>query len=569
MKKVILVLLFVVSFFMLSSNVEAKKYYVRIVDINGYADLHHSPYAWSGWDGTYFAGDILELLDTNKKEGNWYYVKDTENGKTGYVSANYAIAYIDYETGTNSATTSCEIDMANAGFPSSYWPYLCFLKETQPNWTFTAINTNLDWQTVVNAESNCGISLFYTGNTEYIDSTCNYGYSGWEPPTKEAVAYYMDPRNFLGENFIFQFDYLKYDTSIEGEYSKVISSIFNGAAFYNYHIGKGLDFAAEVLKSGKETDVNPVFLATRIKQELGTGDSLYNLYSGVTSSYENLYNFYNIGVSDDCVKAYGTTKCGLDYARNNGWNSVSNAIKGGATFLSDRYISKGQYTTYLQKYNVVPTIPSNIYVNQYMTNIQAPMTEAKTTYLNYRNTGYLNNTYSFHIPIYNDMDIILDNTGSGATGEDPNNDPSKLPVSTIVTNSGYTFKTGTISNISVGTNITDVKGKLEGTAGHGNVTLLDKNDNIKNEGILATGDKISIKTETGTEIITVVIYGDTSGDGKIDALDLLQVQKQILGTYNLTSVYSTAGDTSKDGKIDALDLLQVQKNILGTFTVEQ
>ncbi len=569
MKKALYLVAIVVSFFLLSSSVEAKDYYVRIVDINGRADLHHSPYAWSGWDGTYYAGDILELIDVNKHEGNWYHVKDTKTGKTGYVSSNYAIAYVDYETGTNSATTSCEIEMANAGFPSSYWPYLCFLKEVHPNWTFNAIQTNLDWQTVVNAESNCGKSLFYTSTSKYIDSTCNYGYSGWEAPTKEAVAYYMDPRNFIGENFIFQFDYLKYDASIASEYSKVIPSILNGSAFYSYHVGKGLNFATEVLNAGKATDVNPVFLATRMKQELGTGTDLYNLYSGTTAGYLSLYNFYNIGVSDDCVKTHGTTKCGLDYARNNGWNSVINGIKGGATFLSEKYISVGQYNTYLQKYNVVPTIASNLYVNQYMTNIQAPMTEAKTTYANYRDTGYLNNSYSFHIPVYKNMDVILDNTGSGATGEDPNNDPSKLPVSTIVTNSGYTYKSDTITNITVSTSGTDIKGTLEGTAGHGNVTVMDKDDNVKTDKALATGDKISIKTEEGTKIITVVIYGDTSGDGKIDAIDLLQVQKTLLNSYNLTGVYSTAGDTNKDGKIDAIDLLQIQKDLLGVTWLTQ
>ena len=52
-------------------------------------------------------------------------------------------------------------------------------------------------------------------------------------------------------------------------------------------------------------------------------------------------------------------------------------------------------------------------------------------------------------------------------------------------------------------------------------------------------------------------------------MDLAQVQKAILGTYNLNNEYYTAGDTSGDGKINALDLAQVQKSILGTYTIEQ
>ncbi len=567
MKKVVYLVFLLCLYFILASDVFAKTYHVRIVDINGWADLHSSPYGWSSYSETFYADAILDLVDTTKYEGNWWKVKDPATGKIGYVSANYAIPYINYGDATGS--TQCEVDMKNAGFPSSYIPYLCFIKEQHPNWQFEAIPTNLEWASAVQAESNCGISLFYTSNTNYIDSTCSYGYSGWEPPTKEAVAYYLDPRNFLGENFIFQFEYLKYEASLESQYTHVISSIFSGASFYTYHTGKGLDFTNMVLNAGKSTDVNPTFLASRIRQELGSGTSLYNLYSGVTDGYYGLYNFYNIGVSDDCVKQNGTTYCGLTYARNYGWDSVDEALQGGSNFLATKYISVGQYTTYLQKFNVVPTSANKLYLNQYMTNIQAPMSEAKTVYANYRDTNFLNNAYMFKIPVYNNMDTIIDNTGSGATGENPDNDLSEMPVSTLVVSSGFDYTSTTISKVVPETTAETMKGTLEGAAGHGNVVIMDKNENVKTTGKLATGDKISIKSEAGTEVLSVVIYGDTSGDGNIDALDLLQVQKSILGTYSLVDVYSKAADPTKDGVIDAFDLLQVQKNILGTYTIVQ
>ena len=81
--------------------------------------------------------------------------------------------------------------------------------------------------------------------------------------------------------------------------------------------------------------------------------------------------------------------------------------------------------------------------------------------------------------------------------------------------------------------------------------------------------KVKINNKNGSEILQVVISGDTSGDGIINALDLLQVQKYILGTYTLSGVYKEAGDTSGDGIINALDLLQVQKDILGTYKIVQ
>ena len=48
-------------------------------------------------------------------------------------------------------------------------------------------------------------------------------------------------------------------------------------------------------------------------------------------------------------------------------------------------------------------------------------------------------------------------------------------------------------------------------------------------------------------LLEVVVKGDTSGDGEINALDLLQIQKSILGTYTLSGASLKAGDTSGDG----------------------
>lgn len=45
--------------------------------------------------------------------------------------------------------------------------------------------------------------------------------------------------------------------------------------------------------------------------------------------------------------------------------------------------------------------------------------------------------------------------------------------------------------------------------------------------------------------------------------------KNILGNYNLQNEYKLAADTSGDSIINAQDLLQVQKNILGNYTIVQ
>ena len=44
-------------------------------------------------------------------------------------------------------------------FPSSYQPYLRELQKKHPNWKFTALYTNLDWNYVINQENVFGKNL--------------------------------------------------------------------------------------------------------------------------------------------------------------------------------------------------------------------------------------------------------------------------------------------------------------------------------------------------------------------------------------------------------------------------
>ena len=46
-----------------------------------------------------------------------------------------------------------------------------------------------------------------------------------------------------------------------------------------------------------------------------------------------------------------------------------------------------------------------------------------------------------------------------------------------------------------------------------------------NTGTVGTGNIVRVSDGTNTYSFTVVIYGDVSGDGLINALDLLKIQK--------------------------------------------
>ena len=68
---------------------------------------------------------------------------------------------------------------------------------------------------------------------------------------------------------------------------------------------------------------------------------------------------------------------------------------------------------------------------------------------------------------------------------------------------------------------------------------------------------------------TVIIRGDTNGDGEVTAIDLLMVRKVILKSFSLSGCYLTAADVNADGKVSAVDLLMIRKHILKAYKIIQ
>ena len=579
MKKKYFLTFLIIFLIIFSVNVKADSYYIVLNDT---VKIRKGPGTTYTKIGLGSNGASFNLLDKNiipdeVKDGTcdagWY--KIDYKGEAAFLCSEYATFYQEIETkpeiDNSEAKTECELALKNAGFPSSYWNDLCTLQIKYPKWKFIALNTGLDFKTVVEKESVCGKSYIATSKEDYIDKTCKNQYtSTWYPASQKAVAYYLDPRNWLNEKNIFQFEYLKYESSLSENYVSSANAIIQNAAFYKHHKNLGIDLGSIINDAGNQTNVSPAFLASRMLQELGTSTKLYNLYSGLyenhDKAYYGYYNFFNYGVTDSCATTNGTSICGLEYARKNGWNSPLNAIKGASSSLSSSYISKGQYTTYLQKFNVVPTDLSKLYIHQYQTNIAAPASEGSITYNSYKKLNALDNAYVFYIPIYNNLDSTINNSNNGAVEDTEEEKPTGYEVSEIVKLAGYEYSDKYIKKIGVNSKVVDVKGSLESISGT-SIKILDSKGNVVTDGIIGTGFIISISNGSNRENLTVVIKGDTSGDGIINALDLLQVQKSILGTYKLEEPSLLAGDTSNDNEINALDLLQIQKNILGTYEI--
>lgn len=572
--KLFLIFIFVFFCLIMPTNAETK-YVVLLNNVN----IRKGPSTKYSTLKTGSVGSTYNLMSTEiiadeEQNGNcdagWYQIE--YNNEKAYVCSSY-VRVDENETDDSTANSVCEKEMEKAGFPSSYWKGLCELKDKHPNWTFKAISTNLEWSIAVEKESSCGKSKIATSNSSFIDPTCHVDEGPFKGASQKAVAFYMDPRNFLTENYIFQFEYLKYEAALSSSYTTAINKMLSKASFYKYHIGKNVDFSGLTNTAGKELDINPISLASRMYQELGTGTSLYSLYSGVYTGndkkYYGYYNFYNIGVTSSCSNTI--VSCGLGYAKNRGWNTPFNAIKGGASLLVNNYLNKGQFTSYLQKFNVAPTAPNNLYLNQYMTNLAAPSSESSTTYNTYKNMGLLDSAFAFYIPVYKNMNKTIDNSGNGAVDDENNSSssPSKTSIPTIITSAGYKVSNSYIKGIKPNTEIKTIKNNLESIAGNGHITITNADDKSVSSGLIGTGYKVTIKNNSEEKTYTVVIHGDTSGDGIINAKDLLQVQRNILGTYNFNNEYKLAGDTSGDGIINAKDLLEIQRQILGNYTIKQ
>ena len=83
-------------------------------------------------------------------------------------------------------------------------------------------------------------------------------------------------------------------------------------------------------------------------------------------------------------------------------------------------------------------------------------------------------------------------------------------------------------------------------------------------GEIKTGAKITIDGKS----YTVVVKGDTSGDGTINSADLLKIVKHLKGISTMSDkCYQEAADTNKDGTINSSDLLKIVKYLKGTSSI--
>ena len=237
----------------------------------------------------------------------------------------------------------------------------------------------------------------------------------------------------------------------------------------------------------------------------------------------------------------------------------------------------GSPNNYLKGLTVDGTSVSNFSYNTYNYNVYL---KANTKNVNINatrmiNTSNVTGTGNIEIKEDNQTNKIIVTAENGKTRVYTINfvrEESKVEITTVVdamNNSGFKYNDNYLFGINVGTNVSQIIGNIS-NYNHGvKVEIKDKDGKTKTNDIFKTGDKVSITASDGTKVYTVLIYGDTNGDGKISSLDYMKIKNHILKSSNLTGVSETSADTNKDGKITAVDYMKVKNHILGSSKIEQ
>ena len=582
--------------------------------------------------------DVLETVDKpNTTCPYWYKISTGSN--TGYLCGYFvnttklsSTAQNYYNQQKNGDTIENYTQkLKSAGFPDSYIPYLLELHARHSNWTFEAEKININFDDVVTGESGNGASLlqrkapFDDGYLSLDTNTYNIladtfkeyeSEPGYYNASREAIAYYLDPRNYLNEKYIFAFETLGYSSN---QNSSVISSILSSQSFwpsiYQYYNRSGAikdstgNVNDDIVTSSSKIGISAVHVASRIKQEISGISSNDSRIGGTFQyngkSYSSYYNFFNIkSRCTNCSSIYS------GYAYEQGWNTPYKGIYGGASFMYNGYISINQDTIYYEKFDVSSTKDGN-FTHQYMQNLAAPIQEGGIKYNGYVNSmnSYLNTAIKFVIPVYNNMPNY---TVTAPRLGNPNNYLKNLTINNnTINNFSYNtynynvYLSSNTTSVQIGANTINTNAKVSGAdtiqitsdnqAQQVNVTsqngktrtytinfIREKDDSpsttiedAMNHSGFKYNDKnifgINVGTNVSTIIGNITSYNHKVGvtvkskNGTVKTNDVFKTgDKVTISGTNGTKTYDVVifGDINGDGQITAVDYVNVKNYIM-------
>ncbi len=481
------------------------------------------------------------------------------------------------------------------------------LKNAHPNWNFKILYTDIEWKDAIANEyvghGDSPKNLVPANNSNYdANWVCNvcgtgklYDSGNWYCASESAISYMMDARNSLNYNDIFQFMELTYtECSFDSLKAMVSGTFLDNDSYIN-----------AIMNAGRTHNVNTYYIVARIIQEQGRNGSTLSLGQGYNGQYVGYYNAFNIGASGNGKETVILN--GLKKAESYGWTSLESSIIGGTEIIAKNYISRGQNTLYLQKFDV-DNSDGNLYWHQYMQNLLAAQSEGSTLRRTFEDIGSIESAYTFIIPVFKNMPLTASPRPSDNNVEIPEN--SDL-VRVNVTGTLYlrdaarkdANKIGTVSRDEIITRLEkatqkvdgtywDYVMKSDGTRGYAARETFDYESTYKlylvplnpevpdepenpvtpeNPEDIVKNDKIKLNTKSN-EVTTVPNatakdFADLLGSEvvvKNSNGETLATDAKLGTGYTINDTYTVAvlGDVNGDGNVKSTDYMQIKNYIM-------
>lgn len=311
---------------------------------------------------------------------------------------------------------SYSININSSKYPG-YKESLEKLKKQYSNWNFEFLYTGLNYDDVLSGECNVHsrnlVPKAYSGEWICLNCGTTIYDNGWYCASKKAIAYYMDPRNFLDEVNIFQFqDINQFNQEVctlDGVRIQVKDTYLE-------------NYVYDIYIACKNKNVNTYYIISRLLQEQGKKGTVIGtgMYADDGKIY---YNPFNIGANGNgydiiCANALST-------AKKYGWDSMKKAIEGGIDFCKNNWLNRYQNTLYQNKFDIDIRKGTPIYTHQYMQNLMGSYSEGRLLNEMYYKTNNLNSNFTFIIPVYENMSV--------EKYESPKNTFSKSPINVQIT----------------------------------------------------------------------------------------------------------------------------------------
>jgi len=529
--------------------------------------------------------DILEQVEGQNATGwgtVWYKVK--YNDFEGFVYGEF-IEIVE--------EPNADFETQLLSFPESYRNDLRQLKALHPNWSFKADILPFSFLHAVEKENVFPLKLVPAG---YASSYKSMGYKAydweekawhknageWQAASTEVIAYYMDPRNFLNQNYVYMFAQQSFDPLAQTEdgLKKVVEGTFLEKGYTDENDTEyGGSYIKVIMEAAKQSGMSPYVIASLIIIEQGSSGNS-TLILGTNPTYPGYYNFFNYGASGNTKEE--VVRNGFEKAVKLGWNTRSKAIIDGAKHSSGNYITNKQDTYYYMDFNVKF---APYFEHQYAQSVMDALNKGSKLRRYYSENP--NAALTFLIPVFKDMpqnaapkveaSDKLNNyyfTSLSVNGFSMYTEKYTLSINgdttlTYTVPDGAQYAGNTTLPLKAGSNTVTLPVKAQtGYTNDYTLTINAEKDCVLT--VLQEGSEQNPPDnpdDTTTPPVPSIMCGDTNGDGKISIVDLANVQKHLLSIITLEGDFLTASDTNKDGKISIVDLANVQKHLLGLITL--